>query len=173
MKDKASVGKLIPVTLPGGECRRIPYEKLLEWCPMPRTVIEGLWNSPLSDAERCQVYEAVFARYLYFFAVELPPHLEARVNWFWTVMEDRRQAGLSSKGVKKNGEGDDRPKPSPRKKGKKAESVDTPTDEMPQVPQPTQASPDYAPPQYDDCDDGDEMPDPPTNDNDPELNWDL
>ena len=172
MKRKASVGKLIPVTLPSGDCMGIEYECLLEWCPLPRTVCEALWDTPLSDAERCQVYEAVIARYLYGVELELPDNLEARALRFWTVMEERRKQGLKSKGVKSTGKDgtDDKAKKPPRKNGKDSEGVDTDTGEMPRIPKPIKASPPPPPPDEDEDDDRDEMLDPPL-DIDPELGW--
>lgn len=156
MKKKTAVGKLIPVTLPSGENTEIPYVELAEFCPIPRSACEALWELGLPEVERCRIYESLFT--MFFYGIEPESNdiqFKARFYRIWVLIENKRGKGLNSKGP-----GEDAPTKPKRKK----EEIDKSTGEITQVPRtPRASSPSFDLTQFDDTDDSDDEPmlDPP------------
>ena len=156
MSKKASTGKMIPVTLPNGENTEIPYNQLAEFCPLPRSSCESLWELGLSEEERCRIYESVLKMFFYGIEPESDDtKFKARFYRFWVVIENKRKKALNPKGP-----GEDAPT-MPKQKKEKANKL---TGEIPKAPTtPGASSPAYETPQDDDSDDYDDEPmlDPP------------
>lgn len=156
MKRKASVGKLIPVTLPSGENTEIPYVELAEFCPIPRSACEALWELGLPEEERGRIIESVLCAFFYGIEPESDDvQFKARFYRLWVLIENKRKKALNSKGS-----GEDAPTKPKRKK----EVADKSTGEVTQVPRTPRASPpSFDLTQFDDTDDSDDEPmlDPP------------